>query len=80
MHPPVKSRRPEDAELARKLEELAELQSRLAELELQLLTLRLELNEFESLYCAKVGSLYVSGWSCFAALRYKSFRLCERST
>jgi len=55
---PIKSRRPEDAELSRKREELAELQARLAELELQLFTLRLELTEFEALYHSKVGSLY----------------------
>jgi hypothetical protein len=58
MQLPAKSRRPEDAELSTKQKELVELQSRLAELELQLLTLRLDLNEFESLYCAKVGLLY----------------------
>jgi hypothetical protein len=58
MQLPVKSRRPEDAELSRKREELAELQSRLAELELQLLSLRLDLSEFEALYFAKVGALY----------------------
>jgi len=58
MQVPIKSRRPEDAELSRKREELAELQARLAELELQLFTLRLELTEFESLYHAKVGPLY----------------------
>lgn len=58
MQSPIKSRRPEDAELSRKREELAELQVRLAELELQLLTLRLELAEFEALYHAKVGPLY----------------------
>jgi DNA-binding ferritin-like protein len=51
-------RRPEDAELSRKHEELAELQARLADLELQLLTLRLELAEFEKLYHSKVGPLY----------------------
>jgi hypothetical protein len=55
---PVRSRRPEEAELAKKLEELAGLQSRLAELEFQLLNLRLELAEFESVYCAKVGPVY----------------------
>jgi hypothetical protein len=55
---PVKSFRPEEAELAKKLEELAALESRLAELEFQLLNLRLELSEFESVYCAKVGSVY----------------------
>lgn len=58
MHTPVKSRRPEEAELAKKLEDLAGLQSRLAELEFQLFNLRLELTEFESVYCAKVGSVY----------------------
>jgi hypothetical protein len=58
MHTPVKSRRPEEAELAKKLEELAVLQSRLAELEFQLLNLRLELTEFESVYCARVGPVY----------------------
>jgi DNA repair exonuclease SbcCD ATPase subunit len=58
MQMPVKPRRPEDAELSRKREELAELQARLAELELQLLTLRLELAEFEALYHAKAGHLY----------------------
>lgn len=55
---PVTVRRPEDAELAKKLEELAGLQSQLAELELQLCNLRLELAEFESLYCASVGAVY----------------------
>ncbi len=55
---PAKSHRPEDAELSRKREVLAELQARLAELELQLLTLRLELTEFEALYNSKVGTLY----------------------
>jgi len=55
---PVISRRPEDAELAKKLEELAGLQSRLADLELQFCNLRLELSEFENLYCAKVGPVY----------------------
>jgi hypothetical protein len=55
---PVKSFRPEEAELAKKLEELAALESRLAELEFQLLNLRLELTEFERVYCAKVGSVY----------------------
>lgn len=58
MQVPINPRRPEDAELSRKREELAELQARLAELELELLTLRLELDEFEKLYYAKVGSLY----------------------
>lgn len=55
---PAKSHRPEDAELSRKCELLAELQARLADLELQLLTLRLELAEFEALYHSKVGPLY----------------------
>ena len=55
---PVAARRPEDAELAKKLEELAGLQSQLSELELQLCNLRLELSEFESLYCARVGAVY----------------------
>jgi hypothetical protein len=54
----LNSRRPEDAELSRKREELAELQVRLADLELQLLTLRLELAEFEKLYHSKVDLLY----------------------
>lgn len=54
----VRSLRPEDAELAKKLEELTGLQSQLADLELQLCNLRLELSEFESLYCAKVGPVY----------------------
>jgi hypothetical protein len=58
MQPKIKSRRPEDAELTRKLEELAELQGRLADLELQLLTLRLEVGEFEKLYHSNVGALY----------------------
>src|SRR6516225_4788559 len=58
MHLPVKTRRPEEAELAKKLEELEGLQSRLAELELQLVTLRLELAEFERVYCSRVGPLY----------------------
>jgi hypothetical protein len=58
MHVPVKSRKPEEAELAKKLEELAALESRLAELELQLFNLRLELTDFERLYCAKVGPVY----------------------
>lgn len=58
MQSPTKSHRPEDAELSRKRDELADLQARLAELELQLLTLRLELREFEELYYAKVGPLY----------------------
>ena len=52
------SRRPEDAELSRKREELGKLQARLADLELQILTLRLELAEFETLYHAKMGPLY----------------------
>jgi hypothetical protein len=55
---PVKAHRPEEAELEKKLQELAGLQSRLAELELQLCNLRLELSEFENLYCAKVGAVY----------------------
>jgi hypothetical protein len=55
---PIPARRPEDAELGKKLEELAGLQSQLAELELQLCNLRLELSEFESVYCAKVGAVY----------------------
>jgi hypothetical protein len=55
---PVATRRPEDAELAKKNEKLAGLQSRLADLELELFTLHLELTEFESLYCAKVGPIY----------------------
>jgi hypothetical protein len=55
---PVRSLRPEDAELTKKLEELTGLQSQLADLELQLCNLRLELSEFESLYCAKVGPVY----------------------
>jgi hypothetical protein len=55
---PINSRRPEDAELSRKREELVDLQARLVELELQLVTLRLELIDFEALYHAKVGSLY----------------------
>lgn len=55
---PAKAQRPEEAELERKLQELAGLQSRLADLELQLFNLRLELSEFESLYCAKVGAVY----------------------
>jgi hypothetical protein len=55
---PVRSLRPEDAELAKKLEELAGLESQLADLELQLFNLHLELREFESLYCAKVGAVY----------------------
>ncbi|HEY2390752.1 MAG TPA: hypothetical protein VGK22_06235 [Candidatus Angelobacter sp.] len=58
MPPPVKSLRPEDAELTKKLEELSKLQPQLADLELQLFNLRLELSEFESLYCAKVGPAY----------------------
>jgi hypothetical protein len=58
MQSPTKFRRPEDAELWRKRDELADLQARLAELELQLLTLRLELTEFEGLYHGKVGPLY----------------------
>jgi chromosome segregation ATPase len=58
MQSSTKSRRPEDAELSRKREELADLQARLAELELQLLTLRLELTEFEALYHSKAGALY----------------------
>jgi hypothetical protein len=58
MHLSVKTRRPEEAELAKKLEELEGLQSRLAELELQLVTLRLDLVEFERVYCARVGPLY----------------------
>src|ERR1700687_1272019 len=58
MQVPIKSRRPEDAELSRKRDELADLQARLAELELQLVTLRLELTEFEALYHTKVGPLY----------------------
>ena len=58
MRQPITSRRPEDAELSRKREELAELQARHADLELQLLTLRLELAEFEKLYYSKVGRLY----------------------
>lgn len=58
MVPTLKSHRPEDAELSRKLEELSELQARLADLELKLLTLRLELAEFEKLYYSKVGPLY----------------------
>jgi hypothetical protein len=58
MHVPIKARRPEDAELAKKLEELTALQSRLAELEFQLLNLRLELEEFERDYCARVGPVY----------------------
>lgn len=58
MDVPIKSRRPEDAELSRKREELAELQARLAELEIRLFTLRLDLTEFEEIYHAKVGPLY----------------------
>jgi hypothetical protein len=58
MQPKIKSRRPEDAELTRKLEELAELQGRLVDLELQLLTLKLEIGEFEKLYHSNVGALY----------------------
>jgi|SRR5215510_5127291 len=58
MHVPVKSRRPEEAELAKKFEELEALQSRLADLEFQLVTLRLELADFERIYCAKVGPVY----------------------
>ena len=58
MQPPVQSRRPEDAELTKKLDELAELQRRLADLELQLLTLRIELGDFEKLYYSKVGAVY----------------------
>jgi hypothetical protein len=54
----ARSRTPEDAELARKLEELAVLQTQLAELELQLCNLRLELTEFENAYCSRVGSFY----------------------
>jgi hypothetical protein len=54
----VRSVRPEDAELAKKLEELNSLQSQLADFELQLCNLRLELSEFESLYCAKIGPVY----------------------
>lgn len=55
---PVRSRRPEEAELAKKLEDLAGLQSRLAELEFQLFNLRLELTEFEGVYCSRVGPVY----------------------
>jgi len=55
---PVKSRRPEDAELSKKRQELAELESRLPELELQLLNLRLELKQFETSYCAKVAPAF----------------------
>jgi hypothetical protein len=55
---PVAIRRPEDAELAMKLDELAALQSQLAELELQMFNLRLELDEFQVLYCARVGAVY----------------------
>jgi hypothetical protein len=58
MPQPVRSPRPEDAELTKKLDELTGLQSQLADLELQLFNLRLELSEFERLYCAKVGSAY----------------------
>src|ERR1051325_8652408 len=60
MPQPVRSLRPEDAELAQKLEELTGLQSQLADLELQLFNLRLELGEFESFYCAKVGPFYAA--------------------
>jgi hypothetical protein len=55
---PVRSLRPEDAELAKKLEELSALETQLADLELQLCNLHLELSEFDSLYCAKVGAVY----------------------
>jgi DNA repair exonuclease SbcCD ATPase subunit len=58
MQPPVKPRRPEDAELSRKVAELAELHSRLADLELQLISLRTDLGEFEKRYYSKVGALY----------------------
>jgi len=58
MHSTFSSRRPEDAELSRKREELMGLQARLADFDLQLLTLRLELAEFEKLYFSKVGPLY----------------------
>jgi hypothetical protein len=58
MPQPVRSLRPEDAELTKKLEELTELQSQLADLELQLFSSRLELSEFESLYCAQIGPAY----------------------
>lgn len=55
---PIKTRSPEDAELSKKIEELATLQSHLAELEFQLFNWRLELAEFEALYYAQVGSVY----------------------
>lgn len=55
---PVKSRRPEEAELAKKIEELASLQSQLANIDFQLFNLRLELAEFEAIYCSKVGIVY----------------------
>jgi hypothetical protein len=58
MNAPVKSLRPEDAELSKKTEELAALQSRLADLEFQLFNLRLDLTEFETIYCSRVGPLY----------------------
>lgn len=58
MQPHVKSRRPEDAELTKKLDELAELQRCLADLELQLLTLRIGLDDFEKFYYSKVGAVY----------------------
>jgi hypothetical protein len=54
----VSKRPPEDAELDQKRAELAELETRLSELEFQLLNLKIELAEFETLYFARVGSLY----------------------
>ena len=55
---PVRAPRPEDAELSKKLQELAALQTQLADLELQLCNLRLELTEFKNVYCARVGPFY----------------------
>ncbi len=58
MHVSVKSHRPEDAELLKKLEELAGLQTRLADLEFQLFNLLLELSDFETAYRGRVGQIY----------------------
>ena len=50
--------KPEEEELARKKQELQDLESKLIELELQLAGLRGELGAFERLYLKRVGTLY----------------------
>src|SRR5256885_15203851 len=54
----VRSRSPEEEELAKKVAELESLESELAERELELVTLTNELRRFEQMYLRLVGVRY----------------------